>query len=55
MPPVMPWNKFAVWIGMGDQLPEVKRWIETEEIPSIKINGQVMVNLIAFCEMLRKA
>ena len=53
MTPIMPWEKFAEWIGMKHSLAEVKGWVETGEIPSIKIDGKVMVNLVNLLEKLR--
>lgn len=42
-PVVMPWRKFASWIGMDEGV--VEGWIRVGYIPRIKIGNRVMVNV----------
>jgi len=42
-PMLMPWRKFAVWIGMDEGV--VEGWIRVGYIPRIKIGNRVMVNV----------
>lgn len=36
-PPLMPWPKFAEWIGMGDEPIVVRTWLERGYLPSQKV------------------
>ncbi|WP_022963817.1 hypothetical protein [Halopseudomonas pelagia] len=47
-PPLMPWQKFAEWIGMGDEPIVVRTWIDRGYLPSLKVGKRVMVN-VALC------
>ncbi|MBD9512852.1 MULTISPECIES: DNA-binding protein [unclassified Pseudomonas] len=42
-PVLMPWRKFASWIGMDEGV--VEGWIRVGYIPRIKIGNRVMVNV----------
>lgn len=42
-PLLMPWRKFASWIGMDEGV--VEGWIRVGYIPRIKIGNRVMVNV----------
>lgn len=42
-PVLMPWRKFASWIGMDEGV--VEGWIRVGHIPRIKIGNRVMVNV----------
>lgn len=42
-PVLMPWRKFASWIGMPEGV--VEGWIRVGYIPRIKIGNRVMVNV----------
>lgn len=42
-PMLMPWRKFASWIGMEEGV--VEGWIRVGYIPRIKIGNRVMVNV----------
>lgn len=42
-PVLMPWRKFASWIGMEEGV--VEGWIRVGYIPRIKIGNRVMVNV----------
>ncbi|TBV13205.1 DNA-binding protein [Stutzerimonas kirkiae] len=44
-PPMMPWQAFADWIGMGDEPIVVRTWVERGYLPSLKVGKRVMVNV----------
>jgi hypothetical protein len=44
-PPLMPWQRFAEWIGMGDEPIVVRTWIDRGYLPTEKVGKRVMVNV----------
>ncbi|MDH1008318.1 DNA-binding protein [Pseudomonas nicosulfuronedens] len=42
-PMLMPWRKFAAFIGMSEGV--VEGWIRVGHIPRVKIGNRVMVNV----------
>ncbi|MDI3903768.1 DNA-binding protein [Pseudomonas aeruginosa] len=44
-PPLLPWQVFAEWIGMGNDEQIVWGWIRKGYIPRYKIGTHVMVNV----------
>ncbi|WP_437882889.1 DNA-binding protein [Pseudomonas sp. LRF_L74] len=51
-PPLMPWQKFADWIGMSDEPIVVRTWLERGYIPSLKVGKRVMVNVALLTHQL---
>lgn len=51
-PPMMPWPKFAEWIGMGDEPVVVRSWVERGYLPSIKVGKRTMVNVSLLVQQL---
>lgn len=52
MPPLMPWKKFADWIGMDGDHDTVRGWIRRGYIPTRKLGKHVMVNLVLLSQRL---
>ncbi|MGE8501441.1 MAG: DNA-binding protein [Pseudomonas sp.] len=48
----MPWQKFAEWIGMGDEPIVVRTWIERNYLPSRKVGKRTMVNVALLHQQL---
>ncbi|WP_256930670.1 DNA-binding protein [Pseudomonas sp. ABC1] len=44
-PPMMPWQAFADWIGMGEEPIVVRTWVERGYLPSLKVGRRLMVNV----------
>jgi hypothetical protein len=44
-PPLMPWQSFADWIGMGEEPIVVRTWLERGYLPSLKVGKRLMVNV----------
>lgn len=51
-PPLMPWQKFAEWIGMGDEPVVVRTWVERNYLPSLKVGKRTMVNVALLVRQL---
>jgi hypothetical protein len=51
-PPVMPWDQFCDWIGMGDQAGIVQAWLARGYIPTVKIGKYLMVNVALYHKQL---
>lgn len=51
-PPLMPWQKFAEWIGMGDEPIVVRTWVERNYLPSQKVGKRTMVNVALLTRQL---
>jgi hypothetical protein len=51
-PPVLPWDKFADWIGMSDQPGVVQAWLARGYIPTVKIGKYLMVNVALYNKWL---
>ncbi|MBK3749103.1 DNA-binding protein [Stutzerimonas balearica] len=51
-PPLMPWPKFAEWIGMGDEPIVVRTWLERGYLPSRKVGKRTMVNVALLHQQL---
>jgi len=51
-PPLMPWPKFAEWIGMGDEPIVVRTWVERGYLPSKKVGKRTMVNVVRLVQQL---
>jgi hypothetical protein len=51
-PPMMPWPKFAEWIGMGDEPKVVRSWLERGYLPSKKVGKRTMVNVSLLIQQL---
>lgn len=51
-PPLMPWQSFAEWIGMGDEPIVVRSWLERGYIPSLKVGRRLMVNVALLTRQL---
>lgn len=51
-PPLMPWQKFAEWIGMGDEPIVVRTWLERGYLPSQKVGKRTMVNVALLHQQL---
>jgi hypothetical protein len=51
-PPLMPWPKFAEWIGMGDEPIVVRSWVERGYLPSKKVGKRTMVNVARLVQQL---
>ncbi len=51
-PPLMPWQKFAEWIGMGDEPIVVRTWLERGYLPSRKVGKRTMVNVALLHQQL---
>lgn len=51
-PPIMPWPKFADWIGMGDEPRVVESWIQRGYLPTKKIGKRQMVNVALLVRQL---
>jgi hypothetical protein len=51
-PPLMPWAKFAEWIGMGDEPKVVRSWVERGYLPSRKVGKRTMVNVVRLVQQL---
>ena len=51
-PPLMPWPKFAEWIGMGDEPIVVRTWVERGYLPSKKVGKRTMVNVARLVQQL---
>lgn len=52
VPPVLPWVKFAEWIGLGDEPKVVRGWVDRGYIPSLRIGRRIMVNVEIFRQQL---
>ena len=52
-PPLMPWQKFAEWIGMGDEPIVVRTWVERNYLPSQKVGKRTMVNVALLTQQRR--
>ncbi|QSL95204.1 DNA-binding protein [Ectopseudomonas toyotomiensis] len=48
----MPWQKFAEWIGMGDEPVVVRTWVERNYLPSQKVGKRTMVNVALLHQQL---
>jgi hypothetical protein len=51
-PPLMPWQSFAEWIGMGDEPIVVRTWLERGYLPSLKVGKRLMVNVALLSKQL---
>ncbi|WP_434059984.1 DNA-binding protein [Pseudomonas fulva] len=51
-PPLMPWPKFAEWIGMADEPLVVRSWLERGYLPSQKVGKRTMVNVALLHQQL---
>lgn len=51
-PPLMPWQRFAEWIGMGDEPVVVRTWVERNYLPSKKVGKRTMVNVALLTQQL---
>jgi hypothetical protein len=51
-PPLVPWHRFAEWIGMGDEPVVVRTWLERGYLPSKKVGKRTMVNVALLTQML---
>ena len=51
-PPLMPWQKFAEWIGMADEPIVVRTWVERGYLPSCKVGKRTMVNVALLTQQL---
>lgn len=51
-PPLMPWVRFAEWIGLGDNPMIVKGWLDRGYIPSVTIGKRLLVNVEALRQQL---
>jgi hypothetical protein len=51
-PPLMPWLKFAEWIGMADEPIVVRTWVERGYLPSKKVGKRTMVNVALLTQQL---
>jgi len=52
VPVLMPWQKFAEWIGMGDEPIVVRTWLERGYLPSQKVGKRTMVNVALLHQQL---
>ncbi|WP_312593484.1 DNA-binding protein [Stutzerimonas nitrititolerans] len=52
VPPLMPWQKFAEWIGMGDEPIVVRTWLDRGYLPSQKVGKRTMVNVALLHQQL---
>jgi hypothetical protein len=44
-PLLMPWRKFADWIGMGEEPIVVRTWLDRGYLPAKKVGKRTMVNV----------
>jgi len=51
-PPLMPWPRFAEWIGMGDEPIVVRTWLDRGYLPSKKVGKRTMVNVALLHQQL---
>lgn len=51
-PPVLPWVKFAEWIGLGDEPKVVRGWVDRGYVPTLRIGKRLMINVELFRQQL---
>lgn len=43
-PPLIPWPKFADWIGMGDEPRVVESWVQRGYLPTQKVGKRIIMS-----------